>query len=697
MKQYSKLTFQNGMAYLGENPRLLVSADYPYYRDLQTNWRDRLQSLKNLGIEVISIYIPWRHHQLSPNTKPDFRGATQANRDVLQFLSLCAELDLMVIAKPGPFIHAEVNFGGLPNWTCPENNSEIGSLLNWEGKSEVWSGAILAPDGKSVLPWPLPAPSDPQFLELTRQWMTNVGEEVIKPYCAPNGPIVAVQVGNEGFYSNGQHAPWDFDFSPSALKRYREHLRQQYTSLENYNTTHVTNWKDWAQIQPPRKQAEERELHKTRELDDWGIFQADSIAEIFNQWYAPLATDLIAIVNQNPPYEAPYGLDAWLTRAEPERWKATQYGFTNWVGDVSANPSAFDRYILTAKRYPGVNMEENWGFAELYDPAYVDASTSFYQTLAILNNGATGFNVYTGVGTSHADANMEILKKAPYPDAAPIGADGEITPKAEIAGWMARFFNQHGVEFLECRSNQSACWALYLPYARKSAWAAEPPHGESLREFQRQMRLNHLDYGILNLESASLSDLLSCPHLYLSAANFMDAETQLKLAKYVRGGGKLFVIGQIPRQNEAFQPCDTLWTERDQIILLQGNDLVKPLEKLNRPNFREGNADIWIREHPSRDVQYLTLLIPAHGKPRLDVSLELGGLQRRITLTAAASGGALLRIENGRITDAIIKGHNAYLGVSVPPVCQLDNQSIGLASAGDFLLLNGISNGLRPL
>lgn len=695
MKSFPLLTFKKGVAQINGAPRMFISADYPYYRDLKDNWRDRLQSLKNLGITVVSAYIPWRHHQTDPKLEPDFIGSSDPKRDVIGFLTLCAELELMVIAKPGPFVHAEVNFGGLPDWTCPLNNPKIEALLNADGNPERWSGSETSADGKSMAAWPLPAPFGIEFLNLTREWMVRVGREVIQPFSAPKGPIVAVQVGNEGIYSNGQHAPWAFDYSSSAVERFLAFLSREYKSLDQYNQSHQRAWKDWNEIQPPRKQPANLDTGRSREEEDWGKFLAVYIAEIYKEWYLPLGINLPSIVNQNPPLEAPYGLDAWLTRAEPERWTGFQYGFTNWVGDVSANPSAFDRYILTSKRFPGVNMEENWGFAALYDPAYIDAATSFYQTLAILNNGATGFNIYTGVGTSHADSNMETIKVAPYPDAAPIGADGEITAKAEIAGWLAKFFNRHGVEFLECKPDQPVGWGLYLPYARQSAWSADVWHGEALREFQRQMRQSHLDYGLVNLETASERDLFEHPNLFLVGADWMDANTQAKLVEYIRGGGRVFNLGNVPTLDENHESCDLLGSIREKIIMYEAKDLAAPLSGVARPIIRDGNADIWVRSHPERDVQFVSVLIPAHGKPHLEALLELGDYRRKLTLTAAASGGALLRIEAGRITDAIIKGHNGYLGVSVLPACRLDDQSVGLANPGDFFMLDDFSTGIN--
>ncbi|MCS7010119.1 MAG: beta-galactosidase [Anaerolineales bacterium] len=699
MHRFPVLTFQRGIAYFDGKPHLLISADYPYYRDEADNWIDRLKMLKMLGIGVITAYLPWRHHQLSPDSPPDFTGRSSPNRDVQSFLEHCRQLGLMVILKPGPFVHAELNYGGLPDWVCPLQNANIEPLRNADGQPQTWGGARLTPEGR-LEPWPLPAPLSPEFLRLSQEWLSLVGEQVIGPHLAPNGPIIAVQLGNEGLYSNGQHAPWEYDYSTSALNRYHAFLQTKYTSLEAYNRWHASAFDRWEAIQPPRPSTLRREAQPSQ-LQDWGEFQAVYFNEILRHWQMALGVDVPILLNQNPPLDAPYGLDAWLTRVEPERWLGFHYGFTDWVGDVSANPSAFHRYVLTAKRFPGPNMEENWGFSQLYDSAYQDAATCFYQTLVALNSGATGFNVYTGVGTAHADSNLDLIHGSAYPDTAPITPDGLLTPKAEIVGWLAKFFERHGGEFLACRPMQPVAWGLYLPHVRLSAWSPKndsqaPQHGKYLGAFQEQMRRLHLEYAVLNLERATAADLLTYRFLFLAGGKQMAESVQAKLVEYVCQGGRLVFLERIPRLDEQGRPCELLWQRRSALTNLPEGGFEALLADLPRPSFQFGRADIWIRTHPERDVHFVTVLIPADGETTLAVRLLLGNRWHSLHLAAARSGGALLRVENGRVTDCLLKGVNTYLGTLVAPYCRFDDQTISLDQPGDLLRLREIGFFLTP-
>ncbi len=700
MKQYTEpLAFHHGTVYLNGEPVVFISADYPYYRDNAANWQDRLEKLVKMNVPVVSIYIPWRHHQPDLSQEPDFTGRSQANRNVLGFLALCNKLGLAVIAKPGPFIHGETNYGGLPDWVCPSNNPQIEPLVDAQENDCTWIGAKLKPDGSGVESWPLPAPFSSEFLRLTRNWMKCVSANVIMPNEAPGGPIVAVQIGNEGIYSNGQHAPWAYDYSDSAIHLFHQYLQSEHQSLAAYNKIHRVVVDHWNQITPPKSSGISRDIHENRTMIEWGKFQAWYMDQIFTEWASPLGTDLPVLINQNPPLDTSYGLDAWLTRVEPEAWRNVIYGFTNWVGDVSARPTAFTRYILTAKRFPGVNMEENWGFAELYDPAYIDAATSFYQTLVILNAGATGFNIYTGVGTGFQDTNLEVLPKVPYPDASPISHEGIFTAKATIAQWMIRFFDVHGSEFLACKPEEAAAWGLYLPAARLAVWSppdlnSAPVYGHILSQFQNQMRDLHLDYGVVNLETASQSAISQYKHMFIAGSQFMAADVQAKLADFVSQGGKLIVVGALPTLDENFNPCASMADVASAIEVVEKLELPKLFGKmvfregLSQPVIKSGSADVWLRSLPQKDIHYLTILIPSDGNAWVDLSLKVGSKMHTIQLNAAPSAGAILRIENGAVSSLIIKGYNGFLGQAVVPTCIFDQTTLGSDQPGDYFQID---------
>ena len=82
---------------------------HPFRLPSPALWRDILEKFKANGFNAISIYIPWNFHSPAPGSY-DFTGV----RDVGAMLDMAADVGLFVIARPGPYINAEVDGGGFP-------------------------------------------------------------------------------------------------------------------------------------------------------------------------------------------------------------------------------------------------------------------------------------------------------------------------------------------------------------------------------------------------------------------------------------------------------------------------------------------------------------------------------------------------------------------------------------------------------
>ncbi len=96
-----------------DNKRTVVKSAAIHYFRIPGHeiWQDRLSKLKAAGYNAVDIYFCWRYHSPEPG-KYDFTGI----RDVRALLDIAAKLGLYVIARPGPYINAEVSLGGLPFW-----------------------------------------------------------------------------------------------------------------------------------------------------------------------------------------------------------------------------------------------------------------------------------------------------------------------------------------------------------------------------------------------------------------------------------------------------------------------------------------------------------------------------------------------------------------------------------------------------
>lgn len=87
------------------------SASVHYFRMPKEEWREVLVKAKLAGMNCIDTYFAWNVHEPEEGV-----WTFDGDFDCGEFLDLCAELELWVIARPGPFICAEWDFGGFPYW-----------------------------------------------------------------------------------------------------------------------------------------------------------------------------------------------------------------------------------------------------------------------------------------------------------------------------------------------------------------------------------------------------------------------------------------------------------------------------------------------------------------------------------------------------------------------------------------------------
>lgn len=152
---------------LDGRPFQIRSGELHYFRIPREYWRDRLLKARALGLNTVCTYMPWNLHEPRPGSF-DFTGML----DAAAFLKLAHELGLWALLRPGPYICAEWDFGGLPAW-------------------------LLSRDGMRI------RCSEPNYLAAVRRYLARVGEELSPLQCVRGGPVLMVQVENEyGSYGN---------------------------------------------------------------------------------------------------------------------------------------------------------------------------------------------------------------------------------------------------------------------------------------------------------------------------------------------------------------------------------------------------------------------------------------------------------------------------------------------------------------
>ena len=101
-------------------PINIYSGAMHYFRILPEYWEDRLTKLKLAGFNTVETYVCWNLHEPKPG-EFCFEGML----DIERFVKTAEKVGLYCIVRPGPYICAEWDFGGLPAWLLKDKNMQI--------------------------------------------------------------------------------------------------------------------------------------------------------------------------------------------------------------------------------------------------------------------------------------------------------------------------------------------------------------------------------------------------------------------------------------------------------------------------------------------------------------------------------------------------------------------------------------------
>lgn len=150
-----------GTFLLNGEPYVVKAAELHYPRIPEPYWDQRIKQCKALGMNTVCLYVFWNSHEPRED-QFDFTG----QNDLRKFVKLCQENDMKVILRPGPYVCAEWEMGGLPWWLLKKKDIRLRE-------------------------------NDPYFLERVDKFQKAVAEQVGDLTVANGGPIIMVQVENE--------------------------------------------------------------------------------------------------------------------------------------------------------------------------------------------------------------------------------------------------------------------------------------------------------------------------------------------------------------------------------------------------------------------------------------------------------------------------------------------------------------------
>lgn len=114
-------------------PWIPVMGEFHFSRYPAAEWEDELLKMKASGVEVVASYVIWNQLETAPG-KLDWTD----NRDIRRFVQLCAKHGLLFFARPGPWVHGETRFGGIPDWVVARTRSRTNDPLYMAEVARFW-------------------------------------------------------------------------------------------------------------------------------------------------------------------------------------------------------------------------------------------------------------------------------------------------------------------------------------------------------------------------------------------------------------------------------------------------------------------------------------------------------------------------------------------------------------------------------
>jgi len=528
---------------------LLFSGEIHFWRIEPEYWERCLEQLKAMGIDIVSTYLSWRRHSISPNEN-DLTGKTDSRLNLPAFLNLCAEKGLWVNLKPGPWICAEEENGGYPDWLFQDKE-----ICVKDKKGMLVQGYI--PEFSSYIPSYL----HPKYLRYVKKWLTDV-DVCIKDFCYPKGPIILIQLDNEPSMTFHDKA-FESDYNSVNIKGfgfYQRWLKEKYGSIELLNLAHDTSYASFFDVKAPVALNIMR-FCDLRKYTDWAEFKEWCIArhiKILREIHFQNGVkNVLFTVNFNEHHPM----------AVPNNWNKLEQAACGIGGYDYYNipPLRYKNFIdfIKAINYSLATLKIPWspemmcgiwkfdGGEEICkDEDLLSAQMKSMYLLSIAY-GLKGMNFYMFV-------NRENWEHAP------VDEKGRPTRMYSITSKVMDFVRLVR-DFPSLKKSQKIAVMYYRPYA----WEAYIALDEKIKVDDLHLGRSYYLFETLYTALVSLNcdpaifdpfvnnemDISKYKLIFVPSSSYMDENTQKLLKKYIESGGIVVFFPKLPTLDLDFRPC----------------------------------------------------------------------------------------------------------------------------------------------
>ncbi|RDS81087.1 beta-galactosidase [Dyella monticola] len=126
-------------------------------------WQHRIRMAKAMGLNTIAVCLMWNYFESEPG-EFDF---TTERRDFVRFIHLCQQEGMWVYLRPGPYVCAEWDLGGLPAYLLRDPSIRVRTK------------------------------DDARYMAAVQRYMSAVGPKLAPLMASQGGPVLMVQIENE--------------------------------------------------------------------------------------------------------------------------------------------------------------------------------------------------------------------------------------------------------------------------------------------------------------------------------------------------------------------------------------------------------------------------------------------------------------------------------------------------------------------
>ena len=564
-----KVRIHKNEVWVGKKSVSLISGEVHYWRLNPGCWKDVLDRVREMGLEVIATYVPWDYHEYIRG-KFDFTGKTNPARNLKAFLELTRKEKFSVIIRPGPYIYSEWPHEGAPAYAYRYHRLH------------------------------------PQFQEYAQKYLSEV-MKIIRPFLASRagGHIVMLQADNE-------IDPWPDVFGPQyglgeKPGLFQDFLKSLYSGdLETLNQNWGTDYRSFKETAPfiaTMLSGEtglalkgDHELRRNIDYLKFKYFYSAECARWNVQAYRKLGADVPIYLNLYPFF---YAHDWVEMQKTADMVGVDLYPTAELAEDRFEQRKFIDkiRYLKSVSKIPYIaEFAAGVWHARHYETGVLTPNHYRLITLSALLGGVAGWNWYMLV-------NRDNWYMSP------------INEWGRVRGELYEVFKQLVGAFHEIHppslSKMSEIAVTFNPiqYAARTM----PPAAPALMALYDA----DLDYELWDPRSGTSGK----QYLFYSGNQWLETVAHKNLRSFVEKGGTLIAFRDYPRTDELFQPSSLIGFEEPQKTLFEFKKGFKIRLSPERPEISIVSS---VYQFEARDARKITADFDAYGKLTVGYLKKIG-------------------------------------------------------------------------